>query len=87
VVGGVPGLEERDWEGGILRVSDVVIGIQDLRARCIMTTFDPDTLAHDSKVLREIVKRFNGTLALNCEIVQGGEIRLHQEVQVVLSDM
>ena len=52
-----------------------------------MTTFDPDMLAHDPNVLRDIVKRLNGTLALNCEIVQGGKFRLNQEVQVVRSDV
>ena len=83
VVGGVPGLEEREWEGGVMRIGGVVIGIQDLRARCIMTTFDPDTLAHDPNVLRDIVRRFHGTLALNCEILRGGDIRVNQEVLVV----
>ncbi len=82
VIGGVSGLEEREWEGGVIRIGDVVIAIRDLRARCIMTTYDPDTLAHDPKVLRDIVRRFDGKLALNCEVVRGGAIRLKQEVQV-----
>lgn len=82
VIGGVPGLEEREWEKGVMRIGDVVIGIHDLRARCIMTTFDPDTLTHDPMVLRDIVKRSDGTLALNCEVLHGGEIRLNQEVEV-----
>src|SRR5713101_2754416 len=46
VIGGVPGLAERGWEGKCIRVGGgrgPVIGIGDLRARCIMTTFDPDT--------------------------------------------
>ena len=34
---------ERQWEGKQLRIGKVVIGMDDLRARCIMTTFDPDT--------------------------------------------
>ena len=83
VIGGVPGLEERTWEGGQILIGGVVIGIHDLRARCIMTTFDPDTLAHDPNVLRDIVRRFAGKLALNCEVIRGGEIRVNQEVQVV----
>ena len=83
VVGGVRGMEEREWQGGQLLIGDVVIGIEDLRGRCIMTTFDPDTLAHDPGVLRDIVKRFGGKLALNCDVVTGGEIRVNQEVQVV----
>lgn len=47
-----------------------------------MTTFDPDTLAPDPEVLRDIVKRFDGILALNCEVLRGGQIRLKHEVQV-----
>ena len=52
-----------------------------------MTTFDPDTLAHDPTVLRDIIKRLDGTLAPKCEVVQGGEIRLNQELQVVRVDL
>jgi uncharacterized protein len=83
LVGGVAGEQEREWEGGRLLIRDVVIGIHDLRARCNMTTFDPDTLAHDPNVLRDIVKRFEGKLALNCEVVKGGEIRVGTEVEFV----
>ena len=80
VIGGVPGLEEREWQGGQLRIGEVLIGVEDLRGRCIMTTFDPDTLAHDPGVLRDIVKRFGGKLALNCDVLRGGTIRVGEEV-------
>ena len=83
VVGGVSGLEEREWPGGQLLIGEVVISIQDLRGRCIMTTFDPDSLAHDPNVLRDIVKRFDGKLALNCDVARGGEIRVNQEVEIL----
>jgi uncharacterized protein YcbX len=83
VVGGVTGLEEREWQGGALVIGDVVIGIHDLRMRCIMTTFDPDTIAHDPKVLRDIVNRFGGKLALNCDVLTGGEIHVDQEVELI----
>jgi uncharacterized protein YcbX len=83
VVGGVTGLEEREWQGDQLLIGDVVIGIHDLRGRCIMTTFDPDTLAHDPNVLRDIVKRFAGKLALNCDVGRGGEIQANEEVRIV----
>jgi uncharacterized protein YcbX len=75
VVGGVTGLEEREWQGDQLLIGDVVIGIHDLRGRCIMTTFDPDTLAHDPNVLRDIVKRFAGKLALNCDVGRGARFK------------
>lgn len=83
IVGGVSGLEEREWPGGQLLIGDVVISIQDLRGRCIMTTFDPDSLAHDPNVLRDIVKRFDGKLALNCDVARGGKIQVNQEVEIL----
>ena len=83
VVGGVSGLDERQWEGGQLVIGGVMIAIEDLRSRCIMTTFDPDTLAQDPNVLRDIVKRFERKLALNCEVVQGGSIAVNQKVEFI----
>jgi uncharacterized protein YcbX len=82
IVGGVSGLEEREWPGGELVIGDVVIGIQDLRARCIMTTFDPDTLMHDPNVLHDIVKRFGRKVALNCDVIRSGRIEVNQPVEI-----
>jgi hypothetical protein len=81
VVGGVDGLTERQWQGGRLLIGDIEIAIDDLRGRCVMTTFDPDTGVHDPDVLRDIVKRFGGKLALNCAVARGGEIHVKQEVR------
>ncbi|MEP7309106.1 MAG: MOSC N-terminal beta barrel domain-containing protein [Acidobacteriota bacterium] len=75
VVGGVPGLEERTWPGSCLRVGEVLIGLEDLRGRCVMTTFDPDTLEQSRQVLTGIVQRFGGKLALNAAVIRGGQIR------------
>ena len=85
VVGGVSGLDERTWPGGLLVIGEVESGIEDLRGRCIMTTFDPDTLVHDPNVLRDIVNRFGGKLALNCDVLTGGVIRVNQEVEITLA--
>jgi uncharacterized protein len=82
VIGEVEGLAERSWPGQCLHIGDVVIGIQDLRGRCIMTTFDPDTLKQDRQVLTDIVRRFEGTLALNCYVIRGGEIRVGDAVEL-----
>jgi uncharacterized protein YcbX len=41
VIGGVSGLTKREWEGGALRINEVVIGIEYLRMRSIMTTYVP----------------------------------------------
>jgi uncharacterized protein YcbX len=86
VIGGVDGLDERTWPGRQLVVGDVIIHIEDLRGRCIMTTFDPDTLAQDPSVLRDIAKRFGGKLALNCDVVAGGSISVGQEVKLISRD-
>ncbi len=83
VIGGVTGLAERSWPGQCLRIGAVLIGIQDLRGRCVMTTFDPDTQEQDRRVLADIVRNFGGTLALNCHVIQGGEIRVGDAVELV----
>jgi uncharacterized protein YcbX len=80
IVGGVDGLAERIWPGKCLRIKDVVIGIRDLRARCVMTTYDPDTLEQDPGVLKEIVQKFDGELALNCFVIRGGELEVGDRV-------
>ena len=80
VVGGVAGLAERTWPGGCLRIGRVLIGVQDLRLRCIMTSFDPDTLIQDKKITRDIYRRFEGKLALDCFVIEPGEINVGDEV-------
>lgn len=80
VIGGVPGMTERDWPGACLQAGKVLIGIQGLRQRCIMTSYDPDTLVQDKQITREIYRRFEGKLALDCFVIQGGEIAVGDEV-------
>lgn len=75
VIGGVAGLREREWPERRLRLGDVIIYAAQLRGRCIMTTFDPDTLEQDRNVLRRIVKELDGTMALDCSVVEGGLVR------------
>ena len=40
-----------------------------------MTTFDPDTLQQDRNILKRIVSELDGTMALDCAVLQGGLIR------------
>jgi len=83
LVAGVEGLAERTWEGRVLRMGECLIGVQELRQRCVMTTFDPDTLAQDVGVLRRIVREFDGVLGLDCRVLRGGTLRAGDEVVVV----
>lgn len=82
IIGDVPGLAERDWPGQVLRIGDVQIGVRDLRGRCIMTTYDPDTLEQDRGVLQKIRREFDGKLALNCFVIWPGEIRVGDAAEI-----
>jgi hypothetical protein len=83
VIGGVEALTEREWPGGCLRVGTVLIGVQDLRTRCIMTAYDPDTLVRNKEITQDIYRRFAGKLALNCFVIEGGEIVVGEGVELV----
>jgi uncharacterized protein len=82
LVGGVVGLAERTWEGRLLAAGECRVAVRDLRGRCVMTTFDPDTLAQDVNVLRRIVREMGGTLALNCSVARGGMLRVGDPVEL-----
>jgi len=84
VIGGVDGLAERDWPGRRLRVGETLIKVHSRRQRCVMTTFDPDTLEQDANVLRRIHAEFGGELALNCHVLFPGT--LHVGDPVALED-
>jgi len=86
VIGGVEGLSERTWPGLELHIGPVRIGMRDLRPRCVMTTFDPDTQAQDPHVLRDLVTRFDGRFALDGFVIQGGELAVGQAVELACPD-
>lgn len=83
VIGGVEGLEERSWPGRKLRIGNVIMDMDSLRGRCVMTTYDPDTLQQEPAVLKDIGKRFGGKLALNCGVEQGGMVELNQAAEII----
>src|SRR5919108_3628612 len=83
VIGGVQGLAEREWPGRRARIGEAVIGFAKLRGRCVMTTYDPDTLTQDYRVLRHIVREFEGTIALDTAVIQGGHVAVGDPVEFV----
>ena len=80
LIGGVEGMDEVNWPEGELHIGEAVIRIDSRRARCPMTTVDPDTLAVDPNVLKDIGRRFGGRLALNAEVLRPGVVRVGDEV-------
>ena len=83
LIGGVEGLDERNWPDGELHIGDAIVRLDSLRGRCHMTTVDPDTLEVDPGVLRDIVKRFGNRLALNAEVLRPGTIRVGDPVRLL----
>jgi uncharacterized protein YcbX len=83
VIGGVEGLAERTWEGRFLRIGEAVIGLATLRERCIVTTYEPDTLEQDVGVLLGLRRRFAGTLALNAWTARSATVRVGDAVELL----
>jgi len=87
VIGGVQGLAEREWPGRMASIGDeAVIEFAKLRGRCVMTTYDPDTLTQDHRVLRHIVREFGGTIALDTSVIRGGPISEGDAIKLVKED-
>jgi uncharacterized protein YcbX len=83
IIGGVEGFAERGWEGRRLAIGDSVIEAVDLRQRCIMTTFDPDTIEQDVEVLKRIHRELDGSFALNCRVEKPALVRLNDPVRLL----
>jgi len=83
LIGGVTGMDEREWPGAELHIGNTIVRLDSLRPRCPMTTVDPDTLTVDPEVLRDIGRRFGGRLALNADVNREGTIRVGDAVKLV----
>ena len=83
LIGGVEGLDEREWPGAVLHIGRLIVRLDSLRGRCPMTTVDPDTLERDPEVLRDIGRRFRGQLALNADVARAGAIAAGDPVRLV----
>ena len=83
VISGVPGVLERQWPGRRLRIGDVVIAMEKLRGRCVMTTYDPDTQVQDLSVLQRIVDDFDGRMALDSAVLEGGTVAVGDAIELI----
>ena len=75
-------MAETFWSGAHLHIADALVRLDALRDRCTMTTVDPDTLERDPEVLKDIVRRFGGRLALDADVVRGGTVRIGDDVLI-----
>jgi uncharacterized protein YcbX len=83
LLAGVPVGAERGWAGKALEIGDALVGILNLRQRCIVTTIDPDTGEQDVDVLRRIRDQFDSRIALNCWVIRPGSIRVGDPVRLI----
>jgi uncharacterized protein YcbX len=83
VVSGVEGLEERHWPGRWLQIGTAVVALRRRRARCVMTTWDPDTAEQDLDVLVRIHDEFAGELGLDAYVARAGEVAVGDEARFV----
>ena len=79
---GVLVLAERKWVGRELHLGDAVLGVRQVRGRCVMTTFDPDTLEQDITVLQKIYWELGGRTALDCYVLQPGRVSVSDAAEV-----
>jgi len=79
---GVPGLTERAWVGREVRIGEAILGVRQVRGRCVMTTYDPDTLEQDITVLQKIAWALDGRTALDCHVLQPGLVRVGDVAEV-----
>jgi uncharacterized protein YcbX len=85
LIEGVDRIAERQWQGATLCLPDAEIRLVDLRARCVMTTYDPDTAGQDSEVLKDIVRRFGGRICLNASVTRAGRVREGDPVEIEMA--
>jgi uncharacterized protein YcbX len=83
VIGDVPGMEERAWDGRRLRIGAAEIDLGHLCERCVLTTFDPDTREQDPDVLRRVNDELDGLFARNCWVAAPGRIAVGDPVELV----
>jgi uncharacterized protein YcbX len=82
IVGGVSGQAERSWPGRQLKIGNLKIDVAQLRMRCVMTTYDPDTLVQDRGVLKRILEQARGKTALDCSVRSPGTIWVEDPVEL-----
>lgn len=83
IIGGVEGLAERTWPGRNLKIGSLLIHAQRLRPRCVMTTWDPDTLEQDITILKRIVIELDGEMSLDCSVTEPGVVREDDRVELM----
>ncbi|QFT71753.1 MOSC domain-containing protein [Ruegeria sp. THAF33] len=80
---GLPLWDEFDWLGRDVRIGEAVLRVRERITRCMATTANPETGERDADTLRALNSWDHQDFGVYAEVVQGGEIRVNDEVQVL----
>ncbi|MGI8710639.1 MAG: MOSC domain-containing protein, partial [Acidimicrobiales bacterium] len=82
IVAGLAPLAEDGWIDTEIAVGDAVLSVRERCVRCVITTFDPDSLSQDAGVLRRINSDFDGRIGVLCEVARPGVVRPGEPVEI-----
>lgn len=74
---------ENQWVGRQVKIGSVILKVESNCPRCVMTTHGFRDLPKEPKVMRELVKHNNGDLGIYCSVLQPGEIKVGDPVEVL----
>ncbi|WP_171229720.1 MOSC domain-containing protein [Ruegeria sp. HKCCA4008] len=80
---GLPLWDEFDWLGRDVRIGEAVLRVRERITRCMATTANPETGERDADTLRALNSWEHQDFGVYAEVVQGGEIRVNDEVQLL----
>ncbi|NOC93378.1 MOSC domain-containing protein [Ruegeria sp. HKCCD6604] len=80
---GLPIWDEFDWLGRDVRIGEAVLRVRERITRCMATTANPETGERDADTLRALNSWDHQDFGVYAEVVQGGEIRVNDEVQLL----
>ncbi|UUV06456.1 MOSC domain-containing protein [Ruegeria sp. YS9] len=80
---GLPLWDEFDWLGRDVRIGEAVLRVRERITRCMATTANPETGERDADTLRALNRWDHQDFGVYAEVLQGGEIRVNDEVQVL----
>ncbi|WP_170346455.1 MOSC domain-containing protein [Ruegeria atlantica] len=80
---GLPLWDEFDWLGRDVRIGEAVLRVRERITRCMATTANPETGKRDAETLRALNSWDHQDFGVYAEVLQGGEIRVNDEVQVL----
>jgi uncharacterized protein YcbX len=83
VEGGADGFIEDAWCGQELRIGTARVRVEMRCPRCSMTTHGFADLPRDPRVMRSLVLHHGGDLGVYAQVIEPGEVRLGDAVEVI----